>query len=125
MKKLCLCSADLDRRVSVRKLKSSLTLDASGHIDETSSDNWTEVGKHWCQFITKGSREFFRGEEVAAEITHQLTMRYSSSAAKYTTKMQIRMKTADLGMRTFNIAGPGRNLDEQDNWLVFPVTEIK
>ena len=116
----CLCAADLDKRITVRRLKSSAVLDASGHLDETREGNWVEVGKRWAQFITRGSREFFRGEEVAADITHQITIRYDKTAAAWTTKMHVKYDG-----RTFNIAGPLRDIDEQNEWLVFPAVEIK
>lgn len=50
-------AGELDKRVSVLRLKTQLTPDASGHVDETSESNWTEVGKRWVKFITKGSRD--------------------------------------------------------------------
>jgi SPP1 family predicted phage head-tail adaptor len=110
----------LDKYVTVRKLRSGLTPNASGHIDETDETNWTNAGQEWAEFITQGSREFFRGEEIAADITHQVTMRWNRRAATYTTDMQLKM-----GGRTFHIAAPPVNIDEQDLYLRFATKEIK
>lgn len=116
----CICHRDLNKRVTVERLRPSLTPDAAGHIDETNDANWQQIGKVWAKFTTRGSREFFRGEQVAAEITHQVTIRWSRTAREWTTKMRLRMDG-----RVFNIAGPLRNVDEADKWLVFPVVEVK
>lgn len=116
----CLCSRDLNNLITVQRLKNSQTLDDGGQSDETVDANWMNAGQEYCQFLTQGSREFFRGEDVAADITHQVTMRWSKKAAGYTTRMRLMMDG-----RKFNIAAPPRNVDERNEWLVFPVIEIK
>jgi SPP1 family predicted phage head-tail adaptor len=110
----------LDKHILIQRLKTGLTPDASGQIDETDSSNWTNHGKFYAEFITKGSREFFRGEQVNADITHQITVRYSTLAAGITTKMQVL-----YGGRIMNISEPPRNVNEQNQWLVFGAIEIK
>lgn len=116
----CAAMPKLNNKVVVQKLKNNLTPNASGHIDETDDSNWTTAGTEWVEFITRGSKEFFRGEEVAADITHQITMRWSRQAATYTTDMRMKM-----GDRVFHIAEPPRNVDEGDEWLKFAANEIK
>lgn len=109
-----------DKLFAVRRLKDGLTPDASGHVDETDTSNWETLGSFWFAVVTKGSKEFARGEEVAAEITHELWCKYSAKANQITTKMQaVRMG------RTFNISEPPRNVDEGNQWLVFKAIEIK
>jgi SPP1 family predicted phage head-tail adaptor len=110
----------LDKHILIQRLKTGLTPDASGQIDETDSSNWTNHGKFYAEIITKGSREFFQGEQVNADITHQITVRYSTLAAGITTKMQVL-----YGGRIMNISEPPRNVNEQNQWLVFGAIEIK
>lgn len=110
----------LQNKVTVEKKKSNMTPNASGHIDETNDSNWTIAGKEWVELITRGSREFFRGQEVASDITHQVTMRWSKQASEYTNDMRIKFEG-----RKFNISEPPRNVDEQNMWLVFAAIEIK
>lgn len=110
----------LTRKVTVQKIKSGLTQNASGHIDETNDSNWTIAGTEWVELVTRGSREFFRGQEIAADITHQITMRWSKKAESYTTDMRIK-----YGTRTLHIAEPPKNVDEKNEWLVFATKEIK
>lgn len=116
----CICHRDLNKRVTVERLRPSLTPDAAGHIDETNDANWSPVQKVWAQFITRGSREFFRGDQMASEITHQITIRYSKAAKEFTTKMRLRMSDG----RKFNIAGPLQNRNEENRWFVFPAIEV-
>lgn len=113
-------ASEFNKRMSVRRLKTDLTPDAAGHIDETDDDNWEAIAERWCQLVTKGSREFFRGEQVAAEITHQVTMRFDRQAATFTTGMQLK-----LGQRLFGISEPPRNVDERNTLLVFAAIEVK
>lgn len=110
----------LNRRVTVQRINPTATIDAAGHIEESAEASWIQVGKHWCQFIPRGSREFFRGEQVAAEITHAVRMRYDSDSKNYTTGMRL-----VLGTRKFNLAGPGVNTEEANVELVFPAIEVK
>lgn len=102
-------------------LKLSATPDAAGHIDETDESNWRPLGdKRWIRPVPRGSREFFRGEQVAAEITHMIEMRCDSISETYTTWMKIKWRG-----RTLNLAGPGVNVDEEDRLLRFPAIEVK
>ena len=48
------------------------TLDAGGHVDPTSSSNWTTEGTIKANFLSKGGREFIHGEKVGAEVSHVL-----------------------------------------------------
>jgi SPP1 family predicted phage head-tail adaptor len=110
-----------NNRVTVEKKKSGLTVNPGGHTDDTNNAEWQVMATGvWCEFKTRGSREFFRGEEVAADITHQITTRYTNTSAQITTDMRLRMDG-----RIFNIAEPPRNVDEDNKWIVFAVTEIK
>lgn len=116
----CLCSNDLNRYVTVKRIKSTATVDASGHIDETDNANWETLANEYCQIISQGSREFVVGDQLNQQLTHQITMRYSPRAAAYTTSMRL-----DYDGRKLNIAGPPQNIDEQNKWLRFGVTEVK
>ncbi len=106
--------------LSVRRIKSSIAPDASGHVNEADEANWEIFTKQWSDITPRGSREFFRGEQVAADITHQVEMLYNSESKQITTKHQIVMDG-----RRFNIAEPPRNVDEMNHSLRFACTEIK
>lgn len=110
-------------RVLVERLKRSAVPDGGGHIDETDDTNWetaSDVGTNgllWASVVPRGSREFFRGEQVAADITHQVQVLYP--AAK-TIGPKYRLR---LNGRKLNIAEPPRNIDEENHTLVFACVE--
>jgi len=95
--------------------------DAAGHIDETDDTNWAEVGARYCEIIPKGSREFFRGQQVAEQITHQITFRFDAQSKDFHAAMRFERHDG----RRFNFAGPGVNTGEADEWLVFPAIEVR
>lgn len=111
-------AGELNRRVEVRVL--SATPDASGHVDETDDSNWIVIARRWCKLTPRGSREFFRGQQVAAEITHQVTMRFDSESRRFTTGNQLKMDD-----RKFNISGPPVNVEEAGVLYQFPAVEVK
>lgn len=113
----CICPRDLTRLVTVEKV--SATPDAGGDIDETDDANWVACGSEWVAFTTKGSREFFRNQQVAEDITHQITMRWSVKSSSYTTGMRLKMDG-----RKFNIAAPPINVDEKNEWLLIATKEV-
>lgn len=108
----------LDNRVTVEKLKTTATIDGSGNVNEKLDSNWTTAGNEWVEIVTRGSREFFRGQQVGEDITHQVTMRWSKRASEYTTKMRLRLN----GRKLF-ISSPPVNIDEQDEWIRMACTE--
>jgi SPP1 family predicted phage head-tail adaptor len=105
--------------VTVQRLKIQPP-DAGGHIDESNPANWETFTKQWCSVNPRGSREFFRREQVAADITHQVEMLFNSESNRITTKMRIMFKG-----RRLNIAEPPRNIDENNHSLVFACVEVK
>ena len=116
MARKCLCSNDLNRYVTIKRL----TIGAfSEPIDETDDGNWIRIGKEWVQMLTQGSVEYTIGDRVEQRTLYQVTMRWSPQAAAYTAKMRIEYEG-----RIFNIAGPPMNLDEKDKWLQLNAIEV-
>lgn len=110
---------NLSTPAKVETLKASAVIDGSGNVNEKLDSNWTQCGKEWVEIVTKGSREFFRDRQVGEDITHQITMRWSKRASKYTTKDRLR-----LDGRKLHIKNPPINVDENDRWLVFECVEV-
>lgn len=112
-------------RVVAMRLKTSAIPDSSGHIDESNPANWepaTNVGtagRLWIGLAPRGSREFFRQEQVSADITHAANAAYQD-AKNVTKKMRFLFKG-----RTLNISEPPRNVDENNHSLVFACVEVK
>src|SRR5687768_5420357 len=48
------------------------TAGADGHVDLTSSSNWTTQVTIKANFFSKGGREFVSGQKVQADVSHLL-----------------------------------------------------
>jgi len=62
---------------------------------------YTELAKAWGSVEAVGSRERFDSQQVKAEISHRIKIRYSNLAATLTAADRI-----TLGTRTFDIVTP-------------------
>ena len=107
----------LSQRVEVQRLSASVN--SAGQIDETTAGNWVTFAVRWCRMVTRGSREFDRGPEIAADITHQITMRADPQSKAFTVKQRLKM-----GDRVFNIASPPLDVDEGSEMVRFPAVEV-
>ena len=104
-------------RVEIQRLSASVN--AAGQIDETTASNWVTFAVRWCSMTTRGSREFDRGPEIAADITHQIVMRADPISKTFTAKNRLKMDN-----RYFNIASPPLDVDEGGVMVRFLATEI-
>lgn len=104
----------LTKRVTIERLKDSAVVDGSGNVNEKLDSNWTPFASSLrVEIITKGSREFFRGQQVGEDITHQITMRYSPKTKQITTKMRVRFEGRKLA-----ISQPPVNIDEDKRGFI-------
>lgn len=115
----CICTNDLNKLVTVMKLKSGLTQDAGGHIDKTDDANWIFFGKEWAQCVTAGTREVVIDDQVRQFAAHEWTIRWSNRASQYTTGMRLKMSG-----RVFSISEPPVNQNEQNEWIIINTTEV-
>ena len=111
----------LTRRVTVERITSGATIDASGHVDESVSANWEVVRRlRKCMIVPASSREFIVGDQLNQQVTHQITMRMDSESTGYNSGNRLK-----YGDRVFNLAGPGINVNEDDVLMAFPAVEVK
>lgn len=115
----CICAADLNKRVDIWSLKSGLSPNAGGQIDETDTTKWRKVGSEWAQCKTTGSRETVIDNQVRQFASHEWTIRCTPRSRTYTTGMYLKM-----GSRQFFISEPPQIIDEQNRWIVFATTEV-
>ena len=76
-----------NKRVSVQQL--SGTADAFGHIDPADSNNWSEHAPGFADVQSKGGREFWKVDQVAADVSHVWWCPYSAALAQATTDMRL------------------------------------
>jgi head-tail adaptor len=110
-------SGKLSNRVEVQRLSASVN--TAGQLDETTSANWVTFCSRWCELITRGSREFFRGSEVAADVTHQVTMRSDPQSRDFTPKQRLK-----FGDRILSISSPPLDVDEGSEMIRFAAIEV-
>lgn len=118
-----------NRRVTFEQLRSDAAVDEAGHVDEATETNWSPFASRWAEVHTKGSREFFRREQVASEVTHRIKILWDEELWRLlnepnASKFRIKLESGILP-RTLNISGPPVNEDEGDMYVSFPCVEVK
>ncbi len=82
------CLSDYDKRIKVESLTGS-TADAHGHVDNTVSTNWTTYAQPYASVMSKGGREFWKVDQVAADVSHVWYCPYDANVAAATPDMRI------------------------------------
>lgn len=105
----------LQQRITVQRR--STTLDAYGQ----EINSWINIGTVWAEVKPLSGREKMRSNAmvVEAELTHQVTVRYSELFTPSTTADAWRIL---FGTRIFNITA-SMNIDEADKTIIFDCTE--
>lgn len=81
------CTADYNQRVIIEQLTG--TADAHGHIDADDSDNWTEYTPAYAAVQSKGGREFWKVDQVNADVSHVWHCPWSKTLADATPDMRL------------------------------------
>ena len=95
------------------------TADEYGQIDLDDSDNATTEGTIKANFVSKGGREFFRGEQIQADVTHLLETPSKSLSRSLQPNWWLVM-----GSRTFQIVA-SFDVNEERNIVQIQVKESK
>lgn len=113
-------AGNYSHRATIQRMKASATIDAAGHIDETDASNWETYLTRWCRRITKGSREYIVDDQMNANATEQIRIRWDEQAEAIDTSMRIKIEG-----RALSIASPPINVDAEDREVVMSVIEVK
>ncbi len=81
------CISRYDRKVTLERL--SGTADAHGHISTIVDANWTAYVTAYAAVQTKGGREFWKVQQVNADVSHVWHCQYSKSLAAATPDMRL------------------------------------
>lgn len=76
------------KRVSIEHIASGQTRDAHGHITETAT-TWEEYTTAFCDVISKGGREFWKVDQVAADVSHVWYCMWNSVMDAATPQMRL------------------------------------
>jgi len=79
-----------DQIVRIEKVKSTATKDAHGRVDKSSDSNWETHESGYAAVQSKGGREFWKVQQVTADVSHVWWMPYSTLAASATPDMRLK-----------------------------------
>lgn len=83
------CLSHYSKKVTVQKLDPNASADAHGVVDQTNDANWITHCKLWCAVQSKGGREFWKVDQVNADVSHAWRTQYSSEANAITPEMRL------------------------------------
>jgi len=82
------CVAQYDKKIKIESLTGA-TADAHGFIDNTSDSNWTTYEAAFASVQSKGGREFWKVDQVKADVSHVWKCPYTKNLAAATPDMRL------------------------------------
>lgn len=77
-----------DKKVTIKHLTGQ-TPDAHGQVEQATESNWSEFCKAWCTCVSKGGREFWKVQQVNADVSHVWRSPWSKTLANATPDMRL------------------------------------
>ena len=65
------------------------TVDAHGQVDKTTGSNWGTYTRTFAKVQSKGGREFWKVQQVNADVSHVWNCQYSKTLADATPDMRL------------------------------------
>ncbi len=65
------------------------TVDAHGQVEQGTNSNWSEYCKAWCSCVSKGGREFWKVQQVNADVSHVWRTGWSKTMQNVTPFMRL------------------------------------
>lgn len=81
------CLNEYNQKVTIEEL--SGTADAHGHVDNTAAANWQSYASSYAAVMSKGGREFWKVDQVNADVSHVWHCPYSRTLAAVTPDMRL------------------------------------
>lgn len=83
------CVRQYDKKITIENLSKTATADAHGFIDPTAASNWGEYTTAFAKCSSKGGREFWKVDQVRADVSHVWTCPYDATLAGVTSDMRL------------------------------------
>lgn len=106
-------------RVTIQRIKSSLTVDAAGHIAEASAATWETYCQRWCAVAYGATAERIFGDGAQASGAAAYLFRYDTSTRNITPDMRIKH-----GDRVISVSGMPRNVNEANQEIAVLGVEV-
>ena len=82
------CIGQMNKSVTLQHVVGT-TVDAHGQVDKTTGSNWATYLKTYAKAKSKGGREFWKIQQVNADVSHVWNTQYSKSMAAATPDMRL------------------------------------
>ena len=82
------CIADYKHKITIQELTGAA--DAHGHIDNTADASWSAYESAYASVQSKGGREFWKVDQVNAEVSHVWRCPWSTKLAAATPDMRLK-----------------------------------
>lgn len=92
------CAQQYDKYIVIQKLDTTATADSANFVDRTLDTNWQEYTDSYAAVQSRGGREFWKVDQVSAEVSHVWRCPWSTVLAAATTDMRLRYEDV-----TYNI----------------------
>lgn len=109
-----------NRRIIVQRLTSTATVDAAGHVNETTSGNWGAFYSCWARIEYRGGRESLTGDQLTANDSAMVFVRSCEKSRAITQSMRFTLQG-----RVFSISQPPVDVDERRVEVRFPAVEVR
>lgn len=104
---------------SAQRLKSTLAVDAAGHINQTTEANWETQFKRWIRVDYRDSTETIVGDGAQSQRQIKVALRYDSESATMTPGMRWL-----AGTRVMSVVGLPADFDGLRRELVMTCQEV-
>ena len=82
------CISTMNKSITIQDITGT-TADAHGAVDITTNSNWGTYLRAYASVISKGGREFWKVEQVNANVSHVWRSQYSSELAAANPSMRL------------------------------------
>ena len=82
------CTSKLHKSITIQSITGT-TVDAHGAVDITTGSNWGTYLRTFEMVISKGGREFWKVNQVNADVSHVWKAQYCSELANATPAMRL------------------------------------
>jgi len=89
-----------DQRVTIEKIRSSPTLNASNEADLSDDNNWETHAVRWARVTPRGGRENFTADQTTAVITHDVFLASDPKTRALDAAMRLRWGAKTLQIVT-------------------------
>jgi PHP family Zn ribbon phosphoesterase len=97
------CIAQRDKRISLQELDPNASTDGAGVVDKTAAASWLNHEDAYASVISRGGREFWKVDLVAADVSHVWTVDWTETLDAKTKAGGAQMRLLYEGL-VYNVA---------------------